>query len=500
MESLQPEIQKALEDMNWEDRLKKARAKREAVLKARAAGDESEKREDPEKPLVTSIDMVERMRFGTVGGADQPAQKHRVAGGPGRMRLFYIGLGFVAGISAGVAIAALGTSFIGPQRTVAEQDLTRSPEGQTEADALAAADPQPTEQRAAGSGAMPRLPDEPTVMAEFTAEILPQVVFVAQNVPGMVGRPPSSPHNIDALGAPHIDRLPAIEAVPKPPQVRIADPELVNAPLLASDYRSPILPGDEFLDTELRNLRLVAGSWSVGAAVGTEGQAPVEQRLPSIAASPSSGPGFAIAEPVRPKLLASLSDVPRVDPIEEANGGPGIAVASFRDSQFAETESDLLARAPAADAAPPVDRVPPKPMIVGAEDMALWIFAAASADEDTIATAQTILEDYGLPLRAVTRVGYRISDNQVRFYDATTAAAAERLAKDIGAVARDFTGSNADPSPGTLEIYLAGEPTETELPRPVARPVETAQRPEQRSAPERLLEGLLSMLRGRFEP
>jgi len=86
----------------------------------------------------------------------------------------------------------------------------------------------------------------------------------------------------------------------------------------------------------------------------------------------------------------------------------------------------------------------------------IWIFAPSSVDEDILDTTQSVAERLNLSVQAVNRVTYRISRSQVRYYDLDSADAAERLAAQIDAIPRDFTTSDVNAPPGTLEIYLAG--------------------------------------------
>jgi len=145
---------------------------------------------------------------------------------------------------------------------------------------------------------------------------------------------------------------------------------------------------------------------------------------------------------------------------------------------------------PARGDLPGIDAVPPSPAIPGAADMPTSIFAASTVDDGDLDAVREAAEGFDLPVVTVARVGYRISENQVRYYDSGTAAAAARLATTIGGVARDFTGSAADPPPGTLEVYLAGEAAEAPPPPPVASaPAPVAPPPQSRT--ERLREGVM---------
>jgi len=96
------------------------------------------------------------------------------------------------------------------------------------------------------------------------------------------------------------------------------------------------------------------------------------------------------------------------------------------------------------------------PVTPEANERLIWIFAPSSVGEDVLDTTQSVAERLNFSVQAVNRVTYRISRSQVRYYDPDSADAAERLAAEIDAFPRDFTTSNVNARPGTLEIYLAG--------------------------------------------
>ena len=128
--------------------------------------------------------------------------------------------------------------------------------------------------------------------------------------------------------------------------------------------------------------------------------------------------------------------------------------------------------------APALEQTPvettPQPLTPEAIARPIWIFAPSSVGQDVINTSQSVAEQLNLSVQAVNRVGYRISQSQVRYYDRDSAEAAARLAAEIGAIPRDFTTSDVNAAPGTLEIYLAGRST-------VARAQTTAPRRAQPS-------------------
>lgn len=126
-----------------------------------------------------------------------------------------------------------------------------------------------------------------------------------------------------------------------------------------------------------------------------------------------------------------------------------------------------------ADKAPP-----PNPITPEVPDVPIWVFASGSVGESILDSAKTAVEGLDMTVRAVNRVNYRISRNQVRYYDPASAATAERVAAAIGAVSRDFTAAGANPPKGTLEIYLAGDAIVARAESSVSSPAVSAITPQ----------------------
>lgn len=129
-----------------------------------------------------------------------------------------------------------------------------------------------------------------------------------------------------------------------------------------------------------------------------------------------------------------------------------ITLISLADNELKLLDLSSPPRELRADKAPP-----PNPITSEATDVPIWVFASGSVGDNILDSAKTAVEGLDMTVRAINRVNYRISRNQVRFYDPASAATAERLAAAIGAVSRDFTAAGANPPEGTLEVYLAGD-------------------------------------------
>lgn len=147
-------------------------------------------------------------------------------------------------------------------------------------------------------------------------------------------------------------------------------------------------------------------------------------------------------------------------------------------NSLADTEPKSIDR----ETAPGVDRAgdapPPKSVTPEAIGTPIWIFASANVGEDVIETTQFAVESFDLSLQAVNRVNYRISRNQVRYYDLASAETAERLAAEIGAIPRDFTAADVNPPKGTLEIYLAGDAIVARSESSVSSPTVPVKKPQ----------------------
>ncbi|WP_425091511.1 hypothetical protein [Tropicimonas sp. S265A] len=479
MESISSEEQRIRAETNWEERLEKARAQREAVLRARAEEGTPIKTKPFGEPSIRSVEMAEKMRFGATSASVSPKVRAANETRAPWKRLVQISLGFCAGIGVGV-----GVMLVPDQLSLRDDVASTQTMPLTQVRDTAAAPPAEFT-RAVATADPVQVPERgPSVLDNLTAEIVPLASFsqpTAPSIPRAVEEAgiALAALNIPFPNAPQADTLPdvgepATRAVLQTPPIGIAaTPRLQDtAPILTS-----FAPA--------------------GADAALSGRTSVATRpsLERLRADPSPLPVFApragvaglfTATPTRPELLASLSIGTFAGPRET---GPDVAVAALDDAFTTFVQPDALGVAPAAGALPAAGLSPPAPAIPGATSMAMAIFAAGTVVDDAIETTQTVVESYGLPVVAIRRVGYRISQNHVRYYDASTAAAASLLATKIGGIARDFTRSGVNPEPGTLEIYLAGSSTAASRPARAPQP----------SAEDRLRNSVIAKLRGRLE-
>ncbi|NNJ66924.1 MAG: hypothetical protein HKP54_02695, partial [Boseongicola sp.] len=113
------------------------------------------------------------------------------------------------------------------------------------------------------------------------------------------------------------------------------------------------------------------------------------------------------------------------------------------DNAPASLESSLVPEIAGTD-----DVAAPSPIVTDGIERPLWIFAPGSVSDEVLETTRSTAENLNLSVQAINRVNFRISTNQVRYYDQASSAAAEQLAARLDAVPRDFTTSGIDAQPG----------------------------------------------------
>ncbi|WP_282150863.1 hypothetical protein [Ruegeria atlantica] len=118
-------------------------------------------------------------------------------------------------------------------------------------------------------------------------------------------------------------------------------------------------------------------------------------------------------------------------------------------------ESPVLPLAPALlnDAITPPEREPaPANMSV-----AFRIYAPTNVPQSVVDSVVSNLTSTGHELNGQARVGFKITQSNVRFYHKQDEERAAALARDSGALLRDFTGSNVKTPSGIVELWLAGK-------------------------------------------
>ncbi|SNT12250.1 hypothetical protein [Tropicimonas sediminicola] len=84
------------------------------------------------------------------------------------------------------------------------------------------------------------------------------------------------------------------------------------------------------------------------------------------------------------------------------------------------------------------------------------LFAPGSLGEADVAAVMERLAGSGFAPSEPSRVGFSISQSNIRYYHAEDAEVAAAVAEASGALLRDFTGKASVP-PGTIELWLAGD-------------------------------------------
>jgi hypothetical protein len=89
----------------------------------------------------------------------------------------------------------------------------------------------------------------------------------------------------------------------------------------------------------------------------------------------------------------------------------------------------------------------------------VFLQAPPGVADSAVKEVRGALDRMGFTIADTRRINLSISRSNVRFFHAADAAAAGRLAEEIGAVARDFSAYRPSPPAGTIEIWLAGRAT-----------------------------------------
>ncbi|MFY2826055.1 hypothetical protein [Ruegeria sp. MALMAid1280] len=187
---------------------------------------------------------------------------------------------------------------------------------------------------------------------------------------------------------------------------------------------------------------------------------PVLYRQPALL--PPAAESGSLPEQVR----AIQPDLPvSIDPIENALTtvaldpsahleDPGIGPEALQTPKLtrrAEPSGTVrLVTLPSADVEPPQA----SSLAGGA---AFRLYAPNRLPQEAVDSVVADLTTTGHELNATARVGFRVSQSNVRFYHRQDAAKAAALAKDAGALLRDFTGSKTKTPSGVVELYLAGD-------------------------------------------
>jgi hypothetical protein len=185
----------------------------------------------------------------------------------------------------------------------------------------------------------------------------------------------------------------------------------------------------------------------IGPEIGPENRPEGARGHPRPAAltSPEAGELRRIeaASPPAPSAEFSLAGLP-------LPAGPDDPAASPRG------EAALARPAPPGHPAPLQDRAwqpdspgPPRPNIA--------IFLPDGEAEARLDGVVAALASAGVETKRMGRVGFRVTSTQARYFHASDAAAAARMAGLVDGAAQDFTDFRPIPPEGTIEIWLEGD-------------------------------------------
>ncbi|MEL7345891.1 MAG: hypothetical protein AAFN59_13725, partial [Pseudomonadota bacterium] len=135
--------------------------------------------------------------------------------------------------------------------------------------------------------------------------------------------------------------------------------------------------------------------------------------------------------------------------------------------------------------------LPPEPLAkVAFPNVSVVLWAPNATPDDRIEQVDDGLRGAGFDIGAAQRIDIRITQDQVRYFHASSAEAAAVLAETIGARLRDFTGFRPSPEQGTIEVWLRGDPA----PAQVARAPASTPRPTQAQREQQQLQQVRSRL------
>ncbi len=276
---------------------------------------------------------------------------------------------------------------------------------------------------------------------------------VATAAPGLAALS-ASVEALPALGPSGPRPLPVLLARPAAPQAADAAPQGIRTgPLLASAApRGLDAPAAALLPPPARpsHIELLVARLPAAAPVTAP---PPADAPPSPALAPPARPGVggaaASLEPLAPgdTLVASAAAL-----TSWSAPAPGWLTAPRSLTGDAPLSAQPL---PAAYPAPeaPVADAPATTLFPGP----VVLHAPKSVADAELAEAVDRLGAAGVPVRDPSRVGFTVSESNVRYFHAADAEAAAAIADTLDARLRDFTSFAPAPPEGTIEIWLAGK-------------------------------------------
>ena len=455
---------------------------------ARAIGDglESDQLSPPTNASRSAEKAANSLRKRLFGRLAEPRQERKT-------RLSSVAFGCALGVIASVSVYVIVSQWgATTQRESASLEATETPvvlgEGAVQSATLSAdVSDVSGDQALVATDVLEALPRTATPDSNSTAEeeLNNLVSLSAPSIDNAVAGDvidPETPHVAPFVGAllPAIEPPPALEntfTVPPRPEVSAS---LASYPFTPEGFAAVIaLPDEEATITD--TIILLADaitpltrppdvSFEPTSLISPARLAFGEERgfLPTRAVAYQ--PEAAIVASTTAALLASLQiDQPEVPLVVDPAPTGDLTTVSLNPSAQPEDivpqpsviePRDLTPRTrPNSDndTPPPVkDVVVSEPIVLG-EGTEFRLFAPRSLSSNRVESVLADLTANGHEAADTARVGFGINQTNVRFYHRQDEAKAAALAKDAGAVLRDFTGSNSKAPSGIIELWLAGE-------------------------------------------
>ncbi|WP_299676015.1 hypothetical protein [uncultured Roseobacter sp.] len=413
---------------NWEERLMAARAKREQAL-AQTGEAEADSPAPTAPPLNFHTPPKQEDTETAAAAVPSVAPSHTrsdllatITQHPKRALLIAmaccasLGFGFALGIGTLFGLGAMRAGQ--PADSVAQE--TTAP---TEAIARLEATPAPTPATAPPAGEAEAPAPEVTPPAAETAEALPTSEI--------------EPRPLQA---------PALPASDAPTETAAVDPAPAERP------DTPDAPAAILGVVEIAPEPTVPPETDAGIAA-----VEVTQRPPASRA----------AEARRAIRAEAPFVAAQIDPAPDAPAASTLSLVAWRPMQpapgvIARTEAGALIPTP-PDGLPGVKwSLADKLGAAGADlDIVdLRVYAPDAVPRGRLATNLERLEDTGLAVTNLQRVGFAVSTAHIRYYNSEDRAAAQALAEALEIEARDFTGAQNGPV-GLIEVWFAGSARST---------------------------------------
>ena len=163
-----------------------------------------------------------------------------------------------------------------------------------------------------------------------------------------------------------------------------------------------------------------------------------------------------VDQPERPFAIDTITNVLRTASSDPAVQIQDLALGSdVAEPRFLRPEPRVQVPQDSVDL--PEASVEPPVTVARGDGAEFRLFAPRGVSEGVVDSIVSTLGATGHRAADIDRVGFGISQSNVRFYHRQDAEKARALAEASGAVLRDFTGSGIAAPLGVIELWLAGE-------------------------------------------